>query len=70
MRSSWCGNGARKMAVSRTRTAVTCKKFEQDINAMDNITAYIFCLPIWLPARLKNPKAVWCSPDRLKAGRI
>ena len=61
------GNGARKMAVFEDPNCGYCKKFEQDINAMDNITAYIFAYPILAASSVEKSKAVWCSPDRLKA---
>ena len=34
---------------------------------MDNITAYIFAYPILAASSVEKSKAVWCSPDRLKA---
>ncbi len=61
------GNGARKMAVFEDPNCGYCKKFEQDINAMENITAYIFAYPILAASSAEKSKAVWCSPDRLKA---
>ena len=61
------GNGARKMAIFEDPNCGYCKKFEQDINAMENITAYIFPYPILSPDSTEKSKAIWCSPDRLKA---
>ena len=61
------GNGARKMAIFADPNCGYCKKFEQDINVMENITAYIFPYPILSPDSTEKSKSIWCSPDRLKA---
>jgi len=61
------GNGARKMAIFEDPNCGYCKKFEQDINALENITAYIFPYPILAQDSIDKSKAIWCSPDRLKA---
>ncbi|MEQ1653277.1 MAG: DsbC family protein, partial [Hyphomicrobium sp.] len=61
------GTGARKMAIFEDPNCGYCKKFEQDVNTLDNITAYIFVYPILSPDSMEKGKAIWCSPDRLKA---
>jgi thiol:disulfide interchange protein DsbC len=61
------GNGSRKMAIFEDPNCGYCKKFEQDVNSLDNITAYIFPYPILSPDSTEKSKSVWCSPDRLKA---
>ena len=61
------GNGSRKFAIFEDPNCGYCKKFEQDINTLDNITAYIFPYPILAQDSIDKSKAVWCSPDRLKA---
>ena len=61
------GNGARKMAIFEDPNCGYCKKFEQDVNSLDNITAYIFIYPILSPDSMEKGKSIWCSPDRLKA---
>ncbi len=61
------GNGSRKMAIFEDPNCGYCKKFEQDINTLENITAYIFLYPILAQDSVDKSKAVWCSPDRLKA---
>jgi thiol:disulfide interchange protein DsbC len=61
------GTGARKMAIFEDPNCGYCKRFEQDVNALDNITAYIFVYPILSPDSMERGKAIWCSPDRLKA---
>ena len=61
------GNGSRRMAIFEDPNCGYCKKFEQDVNLLDNITAYIFVYPILAQDSIDKSKAVWCSPDRLKA---
>ncbi len=61
------GNGARKMAIFEDPNCGYCKKFEQDVNALENITAYIFPYPILAQDSVDKSKSIWCSPDRLKA---
>ena len=61
------GTGARKMAIFEDPNCGYCKKFEQDINVMENITAYIFPYPILSQDSIEKSKAIWCSPDKLKA---
>ena len=61
------GNGSRKMAIFEDPNCGYCKRFEQDVNSLDNITAYIFIYPILSPDSMEKGKAIWCSPDRLKA---
>jgi thiol:disulfide interchange protein DsbC len=61
------GNGSRRMAIFEDPNCGYCKKFEQDLNTMDNITAYIFPYPILAPDSMDKSKAIWCAPDKLKA---
>ncbi len=61
------GTGARKLAVFEDPNCGYCKKFEQDLNALENITAYIFPYPILAQDSIEKSKSIWCSPDRLKA---
>lgn len=61
------GNGSRRMAIFEDPNCGYCKRFEQDVNAMDNITAYIFPYPILAQDSMDKSKAIWCSTDRLKA---
>ena len=61
------GNGARRMVVFADPNCGYCKKFEKDLNELDNITAYIFPYPILAPDSVDKAKAIWCADDRLKA---
>lgn len=61
------GNGSRKVAIFADPNCGYCKRFEQDINTTENITAYIFAYPILAQDSVDKSKSIWCSTDRLKA---
>ena len=61
------GNGSRRMAIFADPNCGYCKRFEQDVNSTDNITAYIFAYPILAQDSIDKSKSIWCSTDRLKA---
>lgn len=61
------GNGSRRMAIFEDPNCGYCKRFEQDVNSTDNITAYIFAYPILAQDSIDKSKSIWCSTDRLKA---
>jgi thiol:disulfide interchange protein DsbC len=60
------GNGKRKLAVFSDPNCQYCKKLEREMVNLTNATVYIFMFPI-LPGSEEKAKAIWCSPDRLKA---
>lgn len=60
------GNGSRRLAVFTDPNCTYCKKLEKEMVNLTDATVYIFVLPI-LPGSEENAKAIWCSPDRLKA---
>jgi thiol:disulfide interchange protein DsbC len=60
------GNGKRKLAVFTDPNCPYCKKLEKEMVNLTNATVYIFLFPI-LPGSEEKAKAIWCSPDRLKA---
>ena len=61
------GNGSRKLAIFEDPNCGYCKRFQQDVNSLENITAYIFPYPILSQDSIDKSKAIWCSPDRLTA---
>ena len=60
------GNGKRKLAVFTDPNCQYCKKLEKEMADLNNVTVYYFVLPI-LPGSEEKARAIWCSPDRLKA---
>lgn len=60
------GDGKRKLAVFTDPNCQYCKKLEKEMIKLTNATVYIFVFPI-LPGSDEKARAIWCSPDRLKA---
>ena len=44
-----------------------CKRFEEDLAKLDDITVYILPWAVVKPESVRQAKAVWCSKDRVKA---
>jgi thiol:disulfide interchange protein DsbC len=61
------GDGSRRVAIFEDPLCGYCKKFEADLNSIDNMTAYIFLYPILAEDSVKKSNAVWCSKDKLAA---
>ncbi len=60
------GKGTRKMAYFTDPNCGYCKKLEQELKNIDDVTLYIFLYPIFQGSEEKA-QAVWCSKDRVKA---
>jgi thiol:disulfide interchange protein DsbC len=60
------GKGARRLAVFADPNCTYCKKLEKEMVNLTDATVYIFVLTI-LPGSEEKARAIWCSPDRLKA---
>jgi thiol:disulfide interchange protein DsbC len=61
------GSGRRKIAVLSDPNCPYCKRFEEDLARLDDITVHIFPYAIIAPQSVRQSKAVWCSKDRVKA---
>lgn len=63
------GNGARKLVVFSDVDCPYCRKFEAELDKVDNITVYTFLYPIegLHPKAVQTSKQIWCAPDRNKA---
>jgi len=61
------GNGARKVAIFEDPNCGYCRRFEQDLLAVSDITVYVFLYPILSPDSIEKSKAVWCSADKGQA---
>lgn len=61
------GKGTRQFAYFSDPRCPYCKKFDQEIVKMDDVTVHVFLLPIISPESGPLSRAVWCSPDRAKA---
>ena len=60
------GNGQRKMAYFTDPNCGYCKKLENELKNVDNVTLYLLLYPIFQGSDEKV-KAVWCSKDQVKA---
>lgn len=58
------GNGERKIAVFEDPNCGYCKRFERDLQKVDNVTVYMFLYPILGADSVEKSKAIWCAKDR------
>lgn len=61
------GGGRRQIAIFSDPNCRFCERFERDLARLDDITVHIFMYPIVKPQSVRQARAVWCSPDRVKA---
>ncbi|NDH53319.1 MAG: DsbC family protein [Betaproteobacteria bacterium] len=61
------GKGQRKLAVFEDPNCGYCKRFERDLQKVDNVTVYMFLYPILGPDSAEKSRSVWCAKDRSKA---
>jgi len=61
------GNGKRKLAVFEDPNCGYCKRFERDLQKVNDITVYMFLFPILSPDSTEKAKNVWCAKDQGKA---
>jgi thiol:disulfide interchange protein DsbC len=63
------GNGSRKIAVFSDPDCPFCRRLEQSFTKLDNVTIYIFLYPLEQlhPKAPEVSRAIWCSPDKVKA---
>jgi thiol:disulfide interchange protein DsbC len=58
------GNGERKLAVFEDPNCGYCKRFERDLQNVNNVTVYMFLYPILGQDSVDKSKAIWCAKDR------
>ena len=58
------GNGQRKLAVFEDPNCGYCKRFERELQKVDNITVYLFLYPILGQDSVEKSKALWCTKDK------
>jgi len=61
------GKGERKMAIFEDPNCGYCKRFERELQNIDNVTVYLFLYPILGKDSVDKSKAIWCSKDQAKA---
>lgn len=60
------GNGKRKMAVFEDPNCGYCKRFERDLQKVNDVTVYMFLYPILSPDSTDKSKSIWCAKDKGK----
>jgi len=58
------GDGKRKLAVFEDPNCGYCKRFERDLQNVDNITVYLFLYPILSPDSAEKSRNIWCAKDK------
>ena len=61
------GRGTRKLAYFGDPNCGYCKRFEQGLAKIDDVTIYVFLYPVLGPDSVQKSKSIWCSKDRIKA---
>jgi len=61
------GNGKRKVAVFEDPNCGYCKRFERDLQKVDNVTIHMFLYPILGPDSSEKSRNIWCARDKGKA---
>ncbi len=61
------GNGKRKMAVFEDPNCGYCKRFEANLQKVDNVTVYLYLYPVLGPDSVEKSKAIWCAKDKAKS---
>lgn len=60
------GNGKRKMAIFGDPNCGYCKRFERDLEKVDNVTIHMFLYPILSADSNEKSKHIWCAKDKGK----
>ena len=60
------GSGKRKLAVFEDPNCGYCKRFERDLQQVNDVTIHTFLIPILSPDSAEKSKNIWCSKDKVK----
>ncbi len=61
------GNGKRKLAVFEDPNCGYCKRFEEGLQKVNNITIHMFLYPVLGQKSIETSKNIWCAKDKGKA---
>jgi thiol:disulfide interchange protein DsbC len=61
------GNGKRVLAMFSDPHCPYCRRLEQTLLQIDDLTVYVFMYPVIRPNLADHSRAVWCSKDRARA---
>lgn len=59
------GNGTRRLAIFSDPDCPYCRRLEEEMKTVTDMTVYLFLLPLTNihPNAERHAKAIWCSPD-------
>ena len=60
------GNGKRRIALFEDPNCGYCKRFERDLQKVDNVTIHVFLYPILGPQSTERSKVIWCARDKAR----
>ena len=60
------GSGKRKVAVFEDPNCGYCKRFERDLQSVNNVTIHMFLYPILGADSTAKSQNIWCSKDKAK----
>ena len=60
------GTGKRKMAVFEDPNCGYCKRFERDLQQVNNVTIHMFLYPVLGADSVDKSKNIWCAKDKGK----
>jgi len=60
------GSGKRQLAVFEDPNCGYCKRFEADLQSINNVTVHLFLYPILGADSMEKSKAIWCAKDKGK----
>ena len=58
------GDGKRQMVVFADPNCGYCKRFERDLQKVNNVTVHTFLYPILSPDSAEKSRNIWCAKDR------
>ena len=61
------GSGKRVLAMFSDPYCPYCRRLEQSLLQIEDLTVYVFMYPVIRPDNADHSRAVWCSSDRAKA---
>jgi thiol:disulfide interchange protein DsbC len=61
------GNGKRKLAVFEDPNCGYCKRFERELQKVDNLTLHVFLYPVLGPDSAVKSRNIWCAKDKVQA---
>lgn len=63
------GDGSRQIAVFSDPNCPYCRRLEQNLQQIDNVTVYTFLFPVLSDDSEFKARQIWCAADRTKAWR-